>query len=105
MESTSKKLDQLINDRMQKIEKNLVGDLFSEDALEDLSQESVFRIRLIWLLSRCFYESCLYVKAIKKQLNPQSALYGSPSTCLLGDVAKVSVLATKELVPHEKFNK
>lgn len=93
------KLDTLIDGRMMKIEEHLGdGIRLPERFWEALSKESLFRVRLIWLLGRCFYESHLFAAAIKLRLNPHLALYGEAKTNLLVRVAARCVAATKEVI-------
>lgn len=93
------KLDALIDVRMIKIEEQLGdGIRLPERFWETLSKEALFRVRLIWLVGRCFYESHLFAAAIKRRLNPQLALYGETKTGLLVEVAAKCVAATKEVI-------
>ena len=93
------KLDVLIDGRMMKIEEQLGdGIRLPERFWEILSKEAIFRVRLIWLLGRCFYESHLFAAAIKLRLNPQLALYGEAKTSLLACVAAKCVAATSEVI-------
>lgn len=93
------KLETLIDVRMQKIEEHLGdGIRLPERFWEALPKESLFRIRLIWLAGRCFYEAHLYAAAIKRRLNPHFALYGEVKTKLLVEVAAKCVEATKLII-------
>ncbi|WP_348944134.1 hypothetical protein ABHF33_11720 [Chitinibacter sp. FCG-7] len=97
--SVRDKLDVLIDSRMLKIEEQLGdGIRLPERFWETLSKEELFRVRLIWLLGRCFYESHLFASAIKQRLNPQLALYGEAKTNLLVSVATKCVTATKSVI-------
>lgn len=93
------KLDALIDIRMVKIEEQLGdGVRLPERFWDTLSKTALFRVRLVWLLGRCFYESYLFVPAIKRRLNPQLALYGETKTGLLIEVAAKCVYATKQVI-------
>ena len=99
------KLDLLIDGRMTKIEEQLGdGIRLPERFWERLPKEAIFRIRLIWILGRCFYESHLYAAAIKLRLNPQLALYGEEKTNLLVCVAAKCLEATKEVISATQSN-
>lgn len=99
------KLDTLIDGRMMKIEEQLDdGIRLPERFWEALPKEALFRVRLIWLLGRCFYESHLFAAAIKLRLNPQLALYGEAKTNLLVCVAAKCVVATKEVISAAQSN-
>lgn len=93
------KLDALIDSRMLKIEEQLGdGIRLPERFWETLSKEDLFRVRLLWLLGRCFYESHLFASAINQRLNPQVALYGEAKTNLLVSVAAKCVATTKAVI-------
>ena len=99
------KLDTLIDGRMMKIEEQLGdGIRLPERFWEVLSKEALFRVRLIWLLGRCFYESHLFSSAIKLRLNPRLALYGDAKTNLLVSVAARCVMATKAVISAAQSN-
>lgn len=99
------KLDTLIDGRMIRIEEQLGdGIRLPERFWETLPKESIFRVRLIWLLGRCFYESHLFATAIRLRLNPQLALYGEARTNLLVCVAARCVTATKEVISAAQSN-
>jgi hypothetical protein len=99
------KLERLIDGRMMKIEEELGdGIRLPERFWETLPRESIFRIRLIWLLGRCFYESHLFAAALKLRLNPQLALYGEAKTNLLTRVAAKCVTTTKEIISIARSN-
>jgi hypothetical protein len=93
------KLDTLITDRMMKLEEHLGdGIRLPEGFWETLPTEAIFRVRLIWLLGRCFYESHLYPAAIKRRLDPVEALYGEVKSNLLVNIAAKCVDRTKQLI-------
>lgn len=84
---------------MSRIEEALGdGVRLPEKFWEHLPRESLFRVRLVWLLGRCFYESHLFASAIKCRINPQLALYGEAKTALLVEVAAKCVTATKQVI-------
>lgn len=99
------KLDALIDSSMMKIEE-LLGDgiRLPEKFWEALPKEALFRVRLIWLLGRCFYESHLFAVAIKRRLNPKLALYGEAKSNLLVSVAAKCVAATKHVISEAQSN-
>jgi hypothetical protein len=93
------KLDALIDIRMIKIEEQLGdGIRLPEQFWKALSKEALFRVRLIWLVGRCFYESHLFATAIKRRLNPQLALYGETKIGLLVEVSTKCVASTKMII-------
>ena len=103
--SVRSKLDTLIDCRMIKIEEQLGdGIRLPERFWETLPKEALFRVRLIWLLGRCFYESHLFAAAIKRRLNPQLALYGEAKTNLLVCVSAKCVTTTKEIISAAQSN-
>ena len=105
MSSALSKLDLLIDGHMTKIEEQLGdGIRLPERFWDDLTKEAIFRVRLIWLLGRCFYEAHLYAAAIKLRLNPQLALYGEEKTNLLVCVAAKCLEATKEVISATQTN-
>ena len=82
----------------------LDGIRLPEKFWETLSKEPLLRVRLIWLLGRCFYESHLFASAVKLRLNPQMALYGQAKTNLLVSVAAKCVAATKAVISAAQSN-
>jgi hypothetical protein len=103
--SVHEKLEILIDTRMSKIELNLGdGEKLPERFWETLPKESLFRVRLIWLVSRCFYESQLFAAAVKKRLQAHTALYGETKPNLLTEVAARSVNATKLIIELKQPN-
>jgi len=93
------KIDILIDQKMQPVEKDLADGVRLPDRFwESLSKESTFRVRLVWLVGRCFYESRLFPQAVKLRLNPDQALYGEHKSGLLIDVADKCVSFTKRLI-------
>lgn len=103
--SVRSKLDTLIDCHMIKIEEQLGdGIRLPERFWETLPKEALFRVRLIWLLGRCFYESHLFAAAIKRRLNPQLALYGEAKTNLLVCVSAKCVTTTKEVISAAQSN-
>jgi len=105
IDSVRGKLDTLIDVRMMKIEEQLGdGIRLPERFWETMSKEALFRVRLIWLLGRCFYESHLFATAIKLRLNPQLALYGETKTDLLAHVSAKCVAVTKQVISMAQSN-
>ena len=98
-------LDTLIDSRMMRIEEQLGdGIQLPEKFWENLSKEALLRVRLLWLLGRCFYESHLFASATKQRLNPHMALYGEAKTNLLVSVAAKCVAATKVVISAAQSN-
>ncbi|MBC8036742.1 MAG: hypothetical protein H7X89_05960 [Rhizobiales bacterium] len=93
------KVDILIDGRMRPLEKELGDGVRLPDRFwESLNKESTFRVRLVWLVGRCFYESRLFPQAVKRRLNPYQALYGEHKSGLLIDVADKCVSSTKLII-------
>jgi hypothetical protein len=61
------------------------------------SDESRFRVRVIWLLCRLAYEAKSYQRAKDAKLTPQRVLYGNPPTKWLQLVGQVAVEATRAI--------
>lgn len=98
-DSVRKELNLLIDGRMTRIEEQLGdGTRLPKQFWEGMSREAIFRVRLMWLLGRCFYESHLFAAAMKRRLNPQLALYGDARTNLLIGVSALCVAFTKEVI-------
>jgi len=96
MQLLETKLAQLIEQRQQKIEEYLGdGVRLPENFHESLQPIQKFRVRLVWLLGRITYETHLWVPALKENLIPNKALYGSNSPAMLGDVSAVCVEITR----------
>lgn len=82
------KVEEFISRRMHKIEADLVGGMESLPAeWAALHAHGLFRLRLIWLMGRTFYECCLYVSALSARITPNLALYGSAKPDLLGTIS------------------
>jgi hypothetical protein len=97
--SVRSKLEALVDGRMMKIEEQLGdGVRLPERFCEILSKEALFRVRLIWLLGRCFYESHLFPAVIKMRLDPQLTLYGEAKTNLVVFIAEKCVAATNKVI-------
>ncbi|MGB4058444.1 MAG: hypothetical protein WBK77_10220 [Alphaproteobacteria bacterium] len=97
-----KSLDNLIVDALGNI--SSIEDIFFEtdDTLisKDLFDKSTFakfRLRLIWIISAIFYESPVYAKAKKLNLNPHQILYSEAPPKRLGEIVKASYLACKSI--------
>lgn len=66
-----------------------------QESIAALSSEGVFRVRLIWITARLFYECQLYRRAVRQQIPVQKALYGPYHPAVLTEVAGLAVESTK----------
>lgn len=96
------KLNLLVDEQMHQLEKHLGdGVHLPPNFWNSLSQDSVFRIRLIWLSGRCYYESRLYPQAVKRRLDVFQTLYGIHKPQLLADVSKKCLRATNDVIAND----
>ncbi len=73
------------------------SDNYEDLANTEFSPEAAFRIRLVWILGRLAYEALAYHRAKRMMINPQKALYGSPSSRWLVAVATECAKATRAI--------
>ncbi|HFT7412119.1 TPA: hypothetical protein ACOD9X_004541 [Stenotrophomonas maltophilia] len=93
------KIDRVVKHGQKRIETVLLppDDLLIE-RMESLPLGQIFRVRLIWILARAFYECELWAKAVKARLDPFDAIYGEPRTNLLSAVSKIATNATIQIL-------
>lgn len=76
-------IETLMSERQEaKLEREVFG------KLDHLSK---FRVRLIWLVTRLFYESHYFAGAIQRRVDPHLALYGEQRPRRLGEVVKIAM--------------
>jgi hypothetical protein len=95
------RMDEFIANTMTPLE-----DILAEAAGDDsyrlnataLSKADLFRLRLVWLISRFFYECNAGAKAVKARISPTQALYvNRPHPKLLHELMAVTSRSTAEL--------
>lgn len=64
----------------------------------DLSKLQIFRLNLIWLVVRIAYEARYWPRARATRLRPESALFGKNHPKRLGDISRVALAASREIV-------
>lgn len=90
------KMLQFIEQRKHRIEEYLGdGVRLPETFHASLQPIQKLRVRLVWLLGRITYETCVWVPALKENLIPHTALYGKNAPALLSQVAAVCVEVTR----------
>jgi hypothetical protein len=93
------KLEQVIDSAQYPMEEALGDDrAFPKDVHKSLGQIDRYRIRLIWLLSRIFYECHFFVSAVKQRVDPFEALYAKKPPKLLGSMGKLAIAATQTVI-------
>lgn len=98
VDSLKIKLESLIDVQMYPLEKEIGEEVkFPKEVWKMIPKESLFRIRLIWLSGRCFYESQLYPQIIKRRLDEFQTLYGNRKPNLLMSISKECQVATSKL--------
>jgi len=75
MEELRGRLDVFIENSMSPVEDTLQdGTKLPKDFAKHLDKVGLFRVRLIWISARFYYECLLYPKAVKARLNPVPVL-------------------------------
>lgn len=77
------------------------GTHFPEGFHTSLSVLAKFRVRVLWLLGRAFYESHYFVPAVKLRLDPRSVLYSGKSPSLLGKMAGICIAQTRSVIARD----
>ena len=105
MNLINEQLKYYISSQMSRIEQNFSNpEIFPENYWVGLNTESLFRIRLVWLAGRCYYESHLYASAVKNRVNPIEALYTQTRSKLLTTISGLCIDATKTITGNTKNN-
>ena len=73
-----------------------------DDIESDRDASVIFRLNVIWLLSRLFYETICFHRAKSARLDPHKVLYGSNHPKLLNTVSSVAIAASKKLLSTDK---
>ncbi len=93
------RLNELVESKQERLEEQLGnGEHFEAGFHERLSTTAKFRVRLVWLLGRVFYESQYFVPTTKLRLDPQVVLYSGKPPALLSKVASLCVTTTREII-------
>jgi len=102
LDQLQSKLRELAERKQHPIEEHLGdGTHFPEGFHTNLSVLAKFRVRVLWLIGRVFYESHYFVPAVKLRLDPQSVLYSSKPPALLGSMAKVCIAQTRAVIARD----
>ena len=93
------KLRELAESKQHPLEEHLAdGKHFKPGFHDQLSVLGKFRVRLVWLIGRAFYESHYFVPAIKLRLEPSAVLYAGSSPALLGKMAGICIEKTHAII-------
>lgn len=102
LDQLQNKLRELAELKQHPIEEHLGdGSHFPEGFHSRLSILAKFRVRVLWLLGRLFYESHYFVPAVKLRLDPYSVLYSGKPPSLLGDMASVCIAQTRAVIARD----
>jgi hypothetical protein len=102
LEQLQVKLRELAELKQHPIEEHLGdGAHFPEGFHASLSVLAKFRVRVLWILGRLFYESHYFVPAVRLRLDPQSVLYSSKPPALLGSMASICIEQTRTVVARD----
>lgn len=89
----------VVENKMAQIETTLADDVsLPKGFYETLNADGRFRVRLIWMVGRLFYECICYPPALKERLSPNEVLYGKERPELLVKVAEQCVEATRRVL-------
>lgn len=95
----TQRLSEFISTSMSPIEAHLDdGTKLPKEFHKTLDKISFFRVRLIWIVGRLYYECFLFPRALKERLKPESALYGPDHPQLLSKVAGLCVDTTNRVL-------
>jgi hypothetical protein len=101
----TKELSDFISSSMSPIEAQLDDGMgLPKEFQKTLDEIALFRVRLVWIVGRLYYESLLFPRALKERLKPESALYGADHPQLLTKVAGLCVDATKSILKQVQSN-
>lgn len=90
------RLHELIEEKQDPIEEKIAdGIRLPEKFYESMHPVDRFRIRIIWLLGRLTYETCLWVPAMNAGISQLDALYGKNPPSMLAKISIISLNATK----------
>lgn len=93
------RLDEFIVSSMSPIETHLDdGNRLPKQFYTSLDAIGRFRVRLIWMAGRIFYESILFPRAVKRRLDAAHALYGPDHPELLWIVSESCVQTTRKII-------
>jgi len=93
------RLSDFISRSMSPIEAHLDdGARLPKEFHKALDEIALFRVRLMWLVGRLYYECFFFPRALKERLKPETALYGPDHPQLLTKVAGLCVDATKRVL-------
>lgn len=99
------RLSEFISTSMSPIEGHLDdGTRLPKEFHKALDEIPLFRVRLIWIVGRLYYECFLFPRALKERLKPESALYGPDHPQLLSKVAGLCVDATSRVLKEVQSN-
>lgn len=101
----TQKLSDFISTSMSPIEAQLDdGTRLPKEFQKALDEIALFRVRLIWIVGRLYYECLLFPRALKERLKPETTLYGADHPQLLTKVAGLCVDATKSVLKQVQSN-
>jgi len=93
-----RRLNELIEEKQQPIEEQLGNDVrLPKNFHEWLSPIDRFRVRIVWMLGRLTYETCLWVPAVNAGIKPSDALYGPNRPVMLRAISAIALNATKTI--------
>ena len=101
----TKELSEFVSSAISPIENYLNdGTKLPEGFQRLLDDIGCFRVRLIWIVGRLYYECLLFPRAVKERLKPERALYGADHPQMLSKVAECCVLATRKILETVQSN-
>ena len=96
------KLHLLIEHKQEPIEQHLGdGVRFPENFYTSLEPMQKFRVRLIWLMGRIYYECQLFVPILKNRLPSSEILYSTEAPVLLSRVSEICVEYTRLVIAQD----
>ena len=100
MEELRAKMNTFMKDAITPVELFLEDERqLPRDWQKTLDQIGLFRVRLVWIAARFYYECWLYPKAVKARLDARRVLYGQPPHAeLFRQIGRACVEATNRLI-------
>lgn len=99
------RLSNFISHTMSPIESFLDdGAKLPKEFYKSADDVALFRVRLLWLVGRVYYECGLFPRALKVRLNSVKALYGPEHPQLLSKIAGLCVENTKRVLSKVQSN-
>lgn len=97
------KLGDFIKTKMSPVENQLDdGITLPKEFYKKLDVFELFRVRLIWITARFYYESWTYPRVIRAKLDPMKVLYSRSAPKFMGILASLCIQTTIQVIKNSK---